>query len=142
MAYDDALVLERWDTPCSDLGWHLVFEGLIENKSGLVFSVRHEETVYNFHFEQFGPYQIADEAFLEAYQADLSEAASAQRTASPTVGNNFLVTNSNRERSFNLGLMYGIYFMEPLTHYHIATTDSCLDILSATPPTISVRTHD
>ena len=143
MAYDKTLILERWDTPCSDLGYyHLIFEGLTEKESGLTFSVRHEKEVYDFKFENFGPYQVADEAFLQAYQADVSDAYQMQKAGASPVGNTAIVTNSDWEKSFNLDLVYGLYFVSTLTHYHILTADSCLDILAATPPTISVRTTE
>ena len=45
---------------------------LIE-EDGLTFCVRDEEYEYAFKFESFGPYQVADEAFLEAYQIDIEE---------------------------------------------------------------------
>ena len=143
MAYGKTLILERWDTPCADFDfYHLVFEGLTEKESGLMFSVRHEKEVYDFKFEDFGPYQVADEAFLQAYQADMSDGYQMQKAGVSPVGSTAMVINSDWEKSFNLNLMYGLYFLSTLTYYHISTADSCLDILAATPPTISVRTKE
>ena len=143
MAFDKTLILERWDTPCADLGYDLIFEGLAENETGLTFSVRHEGEVYDFRFEAFGPYQVADEAFLQAYQLDSTDDSQTRKVAATSaVGNTCIVTNSDWEKSFNLDLMYGIFFESPLTHYHISTADSCLDILAGVPPTISVRTNE
>jgi len=142
MAFDKQLVYERWNTPCSDRGFSLLFAGLVHTQEGhLIFTVQDEENEYKFDFESFGPYQVADEAFLEAYQADTTDAAQMQiieaRSATP-IGNTSLISNSLWAKSFNEGLMLGIYFTEGLRHYHIFTADSCLDILAEVPPIISV----
>lgn len=142
MAFDKQLVYERWNTPCSDRGFSLFFVKLAHTKEGhLIFTVRDEENEYDFDFENFGPYQVADEAFLQAFQVDTSDVTQLQetkiRSATP-IGNTSLISNSLWAKSFNEDLMFGIYFTEGLRHYHIFTADSCLDILAEVPPIISV----
>jgi len=136
MAFDRTLILERWETPCSDAKGLFIVR-LIE-EDGLTFCVRDEEYEYAFKFENFGPYQVADEAFLEAYQIDIEEYKASADATKKLLGWTRLISNSLWEKSFNEGLMHHIYFREGLQHYSIQTWDSCLDILAPQAPVISI----
>jgi len=136
MAFDRTLVLERWETPCSYVKG-LFFVRLVE-EVGLTFCVRDEEYEYAFKFENFGPYQVADEAFLGAYQIEIEEHRALADFTEKLLGWTCLVSNSLWEKSFNEGLMHHIYFRVGLQHYSIQTWDSCLDILSSQAPVISI----
>ncbi|MBO0357842.1 hypothetical protein J0X19_07780 [Hymenobacter sp. BT186] len=133
MTEDEGILLERWLTPCSDLT-SLFFVRLVEEQGQLVFAVHDEKFLYEFKFENFGPYQVADEAFLACYQTS----ATSFKNVKNFVGRTALVTNSRWKDSFNQMLMLGIYFTEGLLHYTISTSDSSLDILASQAPTISV----
>ena len=136
MAFDRTLVLERWETPCSDVQ-ELFIVRLVEEE-GLTFCVRDEEFEYAFKFADFGPYQVADEAFLEAYQLKIEDYKALSESTQKTLGWTRLVSNSLWEKSFNEGLMHHIYFRKGLQHYSIQTWDSCLDILAPQAPVISI----
>ena len=136
MAFDKILVLERWETPCSDVKGLFIVR-LIEEE-GLTFCVRDDEYEYAFKFDNFGPYQVADEAFLEACQIDVVEYRALANSTRNALGWTRLVSNSLWEKSFNEGLMHHIYFQEGLQHYSIQTWDSCLDILAPQAPVISI----
>ena len=136
MAFDRTLILERWETPCSDAKGLFVIR-LIE-EDGLTFCVRDEEYEYAFKFENFGPYQVADEAFLEAYQIDIEEYKASADATKKLLGWTRLISNSLWEKSFNKGLMHHIYFREGVQHYSIQTWDSCLDILAPQAPVIFI----
>ena len=136
MAFDKTIILKRWETPCSDLS-SLFFVRLIDDGKQLIFSTRDEAFSYEFIFENFGPYQVADEAFLEAYQMSLAEYNSAL-TSEVFPGRTCLVADSSWAQSFNQELLFGIFFTESLQHYSITTSDSSLDILAAAKPKILV----
>jgi len=137
MAFDQDKVLSRWATPCSDV------EGLfmvrVVEEAGLTFCVRDNEFIYEFFFKNFGPCQVADEAFLESYQInDLLVTHVGLSSVANPLGWTRQVSNSHWEKSFNQGLMNHVYFPNGLQHYSIQTWDSCLDILAPAPPRISV----
>ena len=136
MALDKTKILKRWDTPCSDL-LRLFFVRLVDEGEQLIFSTRDEAFSYEFIFERFGPYQVADEAFLEAYQMDPTEYNSVH-TSEVFPGRTCLVTDSSWAKSFNQGLLLDIYFTEGLQHYSITTSDTSLDILAAAEPRMLV----
>ena len=136
MAFDRTIILERWETPCSDAAG-LFFVRLIEEK-GLTFCVRDDDNEYAFQFDNYGPYQVADEAFLEAYQRDAEEYQALADSTESLPGWTCLVSNSLWGKSFNEGLMHHIYFREGLQHYSVRTWDSCLDILAPQAPVITV----
>jgi hypothetical protein len=136
MAFDKTILLERWETPCSDAEGLFIVR-LVE-EAGLMFCVKDTEFEYTFKFEDFGPYQVADEAFLEAYQIDIKEHYARAESTEKPLGWTRLVSNSLWEKSFNEGLMHHVYFRSGLQHYSIQTWDSCLDILAPHAPVISV----
>ena len=117
VAFDKTLILERWETPCSDAK-SLFIVRLVEEKR-LTFCVRDEEYEYAFKFESFGPYQIADEAFLEVYQIDMKEHTALADSTKNRLGWTRLVSGSIWEKPFNEGLMHFEYFREGLQHYSI-----------------------
>lgn len=139
MAQDENIVLTRWKTPCSDLPF-LDYVKLVETTSdGLFFTVTDKGFLYEFHFSTFGPYQMADEAFLECYHLSKEEYDVTRNNSIPSVGRTCLVKNSNWANSFEQVLMREIYFKEELQQYHIGTESSCLDILATQPPTITIK---
>ena len=141
MPFDKTNIFERWETPCSGL-LSLYFVGLVDAGEQLTFTVRDEEFQYQFSFESFGPYQVADEAFLEAQQVDRKKHAALAASTGGFPGRTCLVSNSPWAKSFNQTLL-GLYFPNGLQHYFIQTSEASLDILAATPPLITVsKTSD
>jgi hypothetical protein len=126
----DHLTLHRWPTPCSDAA-DLYFHRLIDEGNQLLIAVRDDKLIYEFCFVP-GPYQVADEAHLRSYQIEARP-----EKESDAQGWTYLVTDSTWAKSFNQGTLE-VFFPDGYQHYLIATWDSCLDILSNQPPTISV----
>ena len=141
MPFDKTNIFERWETPCSGLP-RLYFVGLVDAGEKLTFTVRDEEFQYQFSFESFGPYQVADEAFMDAHQVDRKEHAALAASTGRFPGRTCLVSDSPWAKSFNQNLL-GLYFPSGLQHYFIQTSEASLDILAAAPPLITVsKTSD
>ena len=93
MPFDKTNIFERWETPCSGL-LSLYFVGLVDADEQLIFTVRDEEFQYQFSFESFGPYQVANEAFLEAHQVDMGRHEALAASTENFPGRTCLVFNS------------------------------------------------
>ena len=116
--------LVRWQNECSDSD-ELYFNKLID-VGRPVFSVTDNGKVFDFIFEEIGPYRVIDEAFL---------------TYDPIVGETSwtcIVNNSVWAQEFSV-ILEGIYFTDGLVHYIILTYDACFEALAPKPPRIEVR---
>ena len=119
-------VLERWDTPCSDIKCIFDIQLLHQAQLGILkYSIVSNENIYDFRFERFGPYQVSDEQYLLDYWE-------VRDLYFPSIGNTFLVTNSEWHGELNEAYMPGAQ------HYVIATENSCLEIITDTLPIITV----
>ena len=119
-------VLERWDTPCSDVKDVFDVQLIHQVQLGILkYSIVSDETIYDFRFERFGPYQVSDEQYLVDYWE-------ARDLYFPSIGNTFIVTNSEWQGELNVA------YMPDAQHYVIATENSCLEIITDTLPIITV----
>ena len=115
--------IQRWETICSDTS-DLYFHQLIDDGQQLIYSVKDKNFIYDFVFEKFGPYQIADEALLTKYW----------NRKNKSIGWTFYLKNSDWLDNYDAGNI-DVMFRNSLTHYVISTWDSCLEILTDNPPT-------
>jgi hypothetical protein len=131
MSFAQVQTLYKWDTPCAQAS-ELYFHRLLDSGERVYFAVTDRVAVYEFCFEQFGPYQVADEAHVAAYQTPESR----KPDKGPGTYWTYTVIGSPWAALFNQTLLE--LYLTNYTHYCIMTYDGCLDILAAQPPTISV----
>ncbi|RPD44627.1 hypothetical protein DNI29_21090 [Hymenobacter sediminis] len=131
MSHEQGQVLHKWDTPCAEAS-ELYFHRLLDSGEQICFFVTNREAVYEFCFEQSGPYQVADEAHLAVYQTNEYDRPDNSVSSYWT----YTVVGSPWAALFNQATL-AVSFAD-YTHYCIMTYDGCLDILSRKPPIISM----
>ncbi|MDB5222175.1 MAG: hypothetical protein JWN83_842 [Chitinophagaceae bacterium] len=121
---EEEFILEKWETPCSD-STDLYFTELID-KDELTILVNNisragGKDTFQFIFESpIAAYQAVDETYLKYWWKK-------------ELGWTFTVKNSKWANSL-FKEMLDVNFPNGLIHFVIATSDTCIEVLSEKPP--------